>query len=801
MHCKSRNAAVNKNIICRKLAAPNSEMNTEIKKKSSVAVGAEYIKKLSDELGLHPRLVELLAMRGINGRQAVLSFLHPDTSALCDPFSMKGMKECVARIRSAMDAEETVVVYGDYDVDGVCASAILSLCFKLLGKDVIVHIPDRMKDGYGLSVKSIESIIEEHNPDLIITCDCGISGVKEVEHCRDLGVDIIVTDHHEPGAVLPDCVIVNPKQPGDEYPEKYLCGAGVALKLVQALAGDVYEQFLDIAAVATVADIVPLLGENRLIVQLGLRRIADGRYNLGLRLMLKSLGLGGRVTSSDIAFRIAPRINAAGRMGDAYRAFEILTSGDEERIRSLIKEIDADNERRRALCDSVYEEAKEDLAHEDISRGRAIVLCNPEWSKGVTGIAAARFAGEYNRPTFIIVDRNENGVFKGTARGIKGVNVFEALTYCSDLLTEFGGHSGAAGFSVEEKNIPLFRDRINEYLAKLPDEYFLPCAEYDLDISVNECDEKLLSALEMLEPTGSGNEKPLLRVVTDAVRISPCKNPVHTSVQIGRLQAYAFSFYDRNQYLIGSGRKEIVFELSEGLGGGVSAYIKAVNTDKISVNDEMAQANFISLARYGSSDKAVYTTYKREDTAKLLPESIYGTLFICADGRSYERILSLGGNFVTADYMTKAERNNYSGIIVAPITDGISFANYSRIVFADRPPLSGVIAYLNSMTDAEIFIPEERTDDLYSGISGDRAVFASVYSAIIAHVASASSNVTVFYKRISHFVRGLSVKQFAACFAVFCELGFLTFGGNELKINGGVRRPLTDSRLYAALGR
>lgn len=774
-------------------------MNTEIRKKSSSFVSGEYINEMSRELRLHPRLVELLAMRGICGKEEILAFLRPDSSRLNDPFGMKGMAEAAERIRAAMDAGEKIVVYGDYDADGVCASAVLSLCFKELGADVIVHIPDRMKDGYGLSVESIERIIEEHNPDLIITCDCGISGVKEVEHCRDLGVDIIVTDHHEPGPVLPDCVVINPKQSGDDYPDKYLCGAGVALKLVQAIAGDMYEQFLDIAAVATIADLVPLLGENRLIVQLGLRKIADGRYNLGLRLMLKNLGLGGRVTSTDIAYKIAPRINAAGRMGDAFRAFDILTSSDEKHIRELIDELNADNDRRKALCDSIYEEAVQDLAYEDLTNGRAIVLSNPEWSKGVTGIAAARFAGEYNRPTFIIVDRNGEGIFKGTARGIKGVNIFEALSYCSDLLVEFGGHTGAAGFSLREENIPLFRERVNEYFSKLPDSYFTPGAEYDIDVRADECDEKLLSALELLEPTGHGNEKPLLRIVTDSVRISPCKNPVHTSVQIGRLQTYAFNFYDRNQFLIGSGKKELVIELSEGLGGGVSGYVRAVRSEGMTINDEMAQANFIALARYGFSDKATYKVYKRGDTEKLLPTSIYGTLFVCADGASYERIMSTRGKFVTADYMTKAEKNNYSGVIVAPNLEGIYLANYSRIVFADRPPSSGIIARLNELTGAEIFIPEEDDGRLYKGISGDRAVFAHVYAALTTHASSASANITVFYKRISHFVRDLSARQFAAALAVFCELGFIAFKGNELIINSGVRRPLTDSRFYAKL--
>ena len=774
-------------------------MNTIIRKKSAAAPTADYIKAISEELSIHPRLVELLAMRGIVGKEKILDFLHPDALRLSDPFIMTGMKEAAERIKQAVNDEEKIVVYGDYDADGVCASAILSLCFKSIGADVIVHIPDRIKDGYGLSVRSIEEIIETHMPDLIITCDCGISAISEVEHCKDLGVDIIVTDHHEPGQILPDCILVNPKQPGDKYPDKYLCGAGVALKLVQAITeGDFYKQFLDIAAVATIADLVPLLNENRLIVQLGLRNIAEGKYNYGLRLMLRSVGISGAISSTDIAYKIAPRINAAGRMGDAYRAFQILTSDDESQIKSLIAELDKDNERRKELCNNIYDEAVEDLAFEDMVNSRAIILCNPEWYKGVTGIAAARFTAEYHRPTFIIVDRNENGIYKGTARGISGINIFDALSYCSDLLVEFGGHTGAAGFSIAEDNIPLFRKRINEYMQNLPTEYFLPQAEYDIEVTESECNLTLLDSLELIEPTGHGNEKPLLKLSVDQVRIAPCKNPAHTSVQIGGLQTYAFNFYNKNQYLIGNGKKDIVLELTAGLNGGVSGYIKAVGSDDFTCNDEMAQANFIGLARYGS-ENVDYIEYKNGEISALISDNIYGTLCICADSNSFNRIMNSGARFITCDYMTKAEPNNYTGIIVAPNLESMSLAGYERIVFADKPPATGVIRYIKSTCNAEVYVPQDEDMSLYASLRTDREIFATVYSAVVAHAGLASSNLTVFYKKIRPHISDITAAQFIACLSVFCELGFFEFSENALKIKNGVRRPLSDSVFYRKL--
>lgn len=777
-------------------------MNTIIKKNSAAATDRERIDALSEKTGLHKRLTELLLSRGIDSEERIRKFLHPDASCLYDPFRMKNMREAAARLQTAMNSGEKIVIYGDYDADGVCSSAILALFFAARGVDVVVHIPNRVGDGYGLNVDSIEAIIEDHCPDLILTCDCGISGADEVEHCRDLGVDIIVTDHHEPGEKLPDCLVVNPKQAGDTYPDKFLCGAGVALKLVQALCGDAsYLEFLDLAAVATIADLVPLLDENRLIVQLGLARLASGNCNCGLRRLLRAVGINGNVSSQDIAYKIAPRINAAGRMGDAFRAFEMLTLTDTTRIDEIVAAIEADNDERKALCDVIYAEAETDLTFEDLTYDRAIVLSNPAWAKGVTGIAAARFAGDYHRPTFILVDRTEDGVYKGTARGIPGINIYEALAYCADLLLEFGGHTGAAGFSVREENIPAFKTRLNEYMAARPAECFLPSAGYDLDVDASECNKVLLNALNMIEPTGNGNARPLLRVVTDAVKVAPCKNPQHSSVQIDGLQTYAFNFFNRNQFLMGDGKKEIVFELTDGLNGGISGYVKAVSAAGLYINDALATANYLaSLLLPPQENAAVHKTYAADELASLLPDSVYGTLFVCADRASYDRVDALGGDrFVIRDYMYKSEKNNYSGIIVSPVFAGLALGNYRRVVFLDAPPSANVVSYLNNTTKAEIFLPAEDDGRLFAEVSPDRGVFARYYADIIHHTETANVNPIVHFKRLSAVTQGLNAAQFVVCLAVFTELGFLAMADGKLKVNASVRRPLTDSAIYASL--
>ena len=309
----------------------------------------------------------------INDIDQIEKFLYPNKENFYDPYLMKGMKEAVERIRTAIKNDEKVVVYGDYDADGVCATAILALYLSSQGLDVYAHIPNRVGEGYGLNNDSLDNIIEKIFPDLIITCDCGISCYDEVNHVMDLGVDIIVTDHHEIGEKIPECVVVNPKQEDCSYPYNMLCGAGVALKIVHALGGEaVMEDYLDLACVATIADLVPLLDENRLIVQLGLKQLAKGR-NIGLRELFADLEIKVP-TSSEIAYKIAPRINAAGRVGDAFRAFRMLTEKDVETVRDIIKEINQDNVKRKELCDEMYEEAVGDLAMEDMINSKAILL-------------------------------------------------------------------------------------------------------------------------------------------------------------------------------------------------------------------------------------------------------------------------------------------------------------------------------------------------------------------------------------------------------------------------------------------
>ena len=747
-------------------------MNVILEKRNNTAVDASEIADIAAALGINPKLTELLFSRGINTENDIRDFLFPDDGNFHDPFLMKGMNEACERIRRAIDNKEKIVIYGDYDADGICSNAILSLYFSSLGLDIYSHTPNRMSDGYGLNTDTLTKIIEDVMPDLIITCDCGISGVDEVEFVRDLGVDIIVTDHHEVGTVIPDCIVVNPKQSDCEYPFKGLCGAGVVLKLIQALSGtEAMKKYVDLGCIATIADLVPLLDENRLIVQTGLKSIPS-TSNRGLQALFSAQNIV-TPTAADIAFKISPRINAAGRMGDAYRAYELLTSGNRTRILAIIDEIEKDNNRRKELCNEMYAEAVADIKHEDIIRNRALVLCNPEWEKGVTGILAAKLSGEFVRPVFIMAKSGD--CFKGTCRSIDGINIYDVLTECADLLLEFGGHSQAAGFSILSEKIPQFKTRVFEVLSRYDDELFLPKARYDVEIDINDINYDLVQSLEMLEPTGNSNPKPAFKVEAAALNVMPCKNnPVHVSTNIGNnVQVFAFNYSALSYQLMGGFRKDLILELQRSNFGGkdVKGILRACAPENLYVGERDACEYNLELALFNAEKPPRFSEYDNIDD--VYSESLYGTLVISDGFENYEKFIRRHPMLIN-EYVYATTLNNYSRIIVAPepVESNISFPNYDTIVFLFRPYDNGIISYLNALTDAEIFVPAA-TEPL-PAVSSQREVFMKYYEKLRPHAGQEFKNFTALYKKIKKEFRECDFTQLSACTAVFAQTAIIS---------------------------
>ncbi len=708
--------------------------------------------------------------------------------------------ETVARLNKAIENGDKIVVYGDYDADGICASAILALYLSSRGLDVYTHIPDRIGEGYGLNVDSVERIIETVMPDLILTCDCGISAVEEVELAKDLGVEVIVTDHHEVGETLPDCVVVNPHQSDCKYPFKELCGAGVALKIVQALGGvDAASEYFDLAAIATVADLVKLTDENRLIVQLGLLKMQNSR-NFGISALVRELKLKN-ITSSDIAFKIAPRINAAGRMGSAYRAFELFTSDDVAVVADRLKQIVDANSDRKTLCDEIYEEAITILKSENLIDNRAIIISSDKWEKGITGILAARLVNDFKRPSFILVKTNDE--YKGTCRSIESVNIYELLAKNSDILKEFGGHNQAAGFTISPQYIREFKSRILNDLNKVDVSAFIPRITYDMELKESDVTKEFAASLELLEPTGNnGNPKPLFMTRTSEISATPLKsNSEHTLLKTsGGLQFFAYNSYRLNTYYNGSAERELVYELAD-TDYSPRLYLRGCAINRLSVNDSIAKAGYLRTLNYPMIENPEFETYSQSELDDLV-DNPFGILLIAGCKDTYDKFAAgHNKNVIVHEIFAETTVNVYTRVMVSPeFGKAFMLENYNKVIFLDYPPSNGVIGFINRHTDAKVYIPKsDNRSDIFSCVSADRAVFGTYYNAIKSNANIKAPNVYAYFKALRARVKALELPQFIVCLSVFTQLGLMKFRPNEgVTVGSGVSN-LENSAIYATV--
>lgn len=775
-------------------------MNLTTQKINDIIPDERIVDEISGKLGLNRKLVELLIMRGYDNVDAVNVFLHPDIGNLYPPETMRGMTETVERLNSAIENGERIVVYGDYDADGICASAILALYLSSRGLDVYTHIPDRIGEGYGLNVDSVERIIENVMPDLILTCDCGISAVEEVELAKDLGVEVIVTDHHEVGEVLPDCVVVNPHQAECKYPFKELCGAGVALKIVQALGGvEAASEYFDLAAIATVADLVKLTDENRLIVQLGLMKMQNSR-NFGVSSLIRELKLKN-ITSSDIAFKIAPRINAAGRMGSAYRAFELFTSSDVSVVADRLKQIVDANADRKALCDEIYEEAIDILRKENLIDNRAIIITSDKWEKGITGILAARLVNDFKRPAFILVKTNDE--YKGTCRSIESVNIYELLAKNSDILKEFGGHNQAAGFTISPQYIEEFKARILTELNKVDVSAFIPRITYDMELKESDVTKEFAASLELLEPTGNnGNPKPLFMTRTAELSATPLKsNAEHTLLKTsGGLQFFAYNSYRLNTYYNGCAERELVYELADA-DYSPRLYLRGCAINRLAVNDSIAKAGYLRTLNYPVPEDPQFETYSQSELDELVDKP-FGILLIAGCRDTYEKFAERNNkNVIVHEIFSETTVNVYTRVMVAPeFGKAFMLENYDKVIFLDYPPSMGVVGYINRHSDAKVYIPSvDNRNDIFSCVSADRSVFGTYYNAIKSNAGIKAPNVYAYFKALRARVKTLELPQFIVCLSVFTQLGLMRFRPNEgIAISAGASN-LDNSAIYSTV--
>ncbi len=513
----------------------------------------DKISQISKQYNISPLIASVILGRGITADEEIARYISKDEALFFDPFLLKDMDKAVEYIKSAVSLGKKIAIYGDYDVDGITSTYIMYDYLQSAGADVIYYIPDRADEGYGVNSEAILQL-KKKNVDLIITVDVGITAVEETKFAKENGIDIIITDHHTPKDILPAAAaVINPKTEGNIYPNKELAGVGVAYKLVYALSGcdkKVMIKYSEAAAIGTIADMVPLMGENRFIAASGLDALKTTE-NVGISALMEASGLEkSQLTSANVSFGIAPRLNAAGRISSAQVSVELFLEKNKAKAAEIAAKLDEANKLRQEEERSILEEAEEIIQRNKLYENDVIVVAKKGWHHGVIGIVSSKITEKYYRPSAVI-SINEDGTAKASGRSISGFNLFDALSRCSDSLLKFGGHSLAAGFSLEEKNIADFEHAINIYAhSVMTRETLTPKLIVDAVISPEDINCSTAAELDILEPFGIGNRTPVFAV--EDVAVTQCRNHKsgkHTFLTLekgrSRFDAPAFNMAER----------------------------------------------------------------------------------------------------------------------------------------------------------------------------------------------------------------------------------------------------------------
>jgi single-stranded-DNA-specific exonuclease len=512
------------------------------------------VQLLATTLNLPKTLAELLVQRGFAVPDEAREFLRPSLDGLTDPYLLKDMDIAARLVADAVRSGRTILVHGDYDVDGQCSAALLTRILTHAGANVVPFVPHRLRDGYDFGPAGIE-MARKNGVGLVVTCDCGVSAFETVKQAKDEGLQVVVTDHHLPGVLPPADAVVNPRRPDCEAASKELCGAGVAFKLAQAVCGELGMpdtaplHLLDLVALATVADIVPLIGENRTLVRFGLKMLEQSRW-AGVRALLEVTGLSGKpIRSGQVGYVLAPRLNAAGRIGDAMDGLNLLLCDDERQAHDLARSLDTINARRQEIDERILNEAVEEIeSGVDLKESHGLVLARDGWHPGVIGIVASRVVERYHRPTIMIGLEGDEG--RGSGRSIPRFDLYKAIGQCAQYLVRWGGHKAAAGLTVKREHLPSFRSAFNDVaVAELSAEDLVPTQRVDLVGSIEVLDDDLERLMRHLEPCGPGNPAPVLGVEKAHVKSPSTVGSNHLKFTLedgtGTIEAIGFGWADR----------------------------------------------------------------------------------------------------------------------------------------------------------------------------------------------------------------------------------------------------------------
>lgn len=770
----------------------------------------------TNKYNIHPKVREIMRNRGVETDEDLASFLNPTDKFFYDPFLLSGMQKLVDRINFAVNNNEKILIFGDYDVDGVSATAILVRFFATQNVTVDYYLPNRYVDGYGLTNDTIDKVKKLYDPKLIITVDCGIACAKEVEYAKTLGIDIVVTDHHDIQGGIPNTIVVDPKLEGQNYPFNALCGTGVAFKVVQALAGlDIAKDYLGICAIATIADIVPLVDENRAIVKLGMQNFKDN-LPIGIKMLFKENKMDFlSADASDIAFKLSPKINAAGRMGDAGVALKLYLLTDEVEIKETIAKLIALNTERQDICAKVYDDVAGKLSKINISNYNSIALYSKHWDSGILGIVAAKIAGEFNRPTILLAE--EDGYLRGSARSVNDIDIFTAISSIKGVLETFGGHKMAAGLTIKKDNFKYFLTKLNEYLANnySPND-FIKKTEFDMTLTPSDVTAKFMNDLKLLEPCGCGNAKPVFdfEISGPAVIQKMPKHPSHLMIKYKNLSFVAFNFGDYSSVFLNADDKHIITELMEEEYKGKKRF-KGIARDLLSGKITRPKEKDCMLGEYikqlsfcGQSYDKKLKVYDKNFVKNLAPKlknELFGTLFVAYSQASYNELCDKLGDIQLNHYFGCVASNSGLNSVVLCPTSFDNFGAYKRVILLDTVLCDGFIKELSMHTGANIFIPSGKVTikNAFDGLKVDRQTFAVYYKILLSvsrgHLAFTSDY--ALYKMLQKTNKTITYKQFILTLYVFLELGIFTkskdaSGVYSLFENKKVLSKLSLSKMY-----
>ncbi|MDE5896322.1 MAG: single-stranded-DNA-specific exonuclease RecJ, partial [Clostridia bacterium] len=699
----------------------------------------ENVNRLSAGLGVSETTAGILYARGNDTVEKAYEFLHPSRKHFLSPFLMSGMKEAAELITRARDEEWRVAVFGDYDADGIGASAIAYRALVRFGIVPYLYVPERA-EGYGMSIEAIDKIFDEFMPDLFITVDCGISNRKEVEYIREQGAYAIVTDHHELPGELPDCITINPKLK-DDYPYDNLCGAGVAFKLACALIGDEAMELLDFAALSTVADSVPLLGENRDIVAEGLKLMQENCRPA----LAALLGKANEISAQTLAFTVAPRINAAGRMGDAQAALSMFISDDEREIGEIAARLNHYNSARQKYCDELYARALEEVYAEGAYRN-VVMLAGENWNTGMVGIVAARIAEQFSRPALLFVKNGD--MLRGSARSIENVNIFEALKACSEYIEEFGGHSQAAGVNVKAENFEKLKCALDAYLGEhYTRDDFAPV----VFVSGEGKDFRRVSReLNMLEPFGVGNRRPQFVIEADGTDAALAKalSP-HVTLSLNRLDMLSFNGSKNLKILRSDLHKSVVFDYNLSCFRGrefLKGFVRSVVYDGASGTDvelDLFENRLLAAACPSVSAEKLTEEELNRFLSERIAQCAYGLCAVCYDRSSFARYPAL--REISPEVFCLASGSLENAVLVAP-EPGTDLSAFRDIVFLDSPAAGvrtgNAHVCIAAHTDAEWGVDPAR-ESLLGVFTAIKAFEGSAVGESIADAARAMSGTSV----------------------------------------------------------